>query len=127
MKRLLAGFSLFLIFACSAQTELPSASDAAIKDALSSGKPTVIDLGARHCIPCKKMAPILEALASEYRGRAGVLFIDVNEDQAAALKFNIQMIPTQIFFDARGKEVKRHTGFMEKADILNELKNAGLK
>jgi thioredoxin 1 len=127
MKHLLAGFSLFLIFACSAQTELPSATDTVIKDALSSGKPTVIDLGARHCIPCKKMAPILEALASEYRGRAGVLFIDVNEDQAAALKFNIQMIPTQIFFDARGKEVKRHTGFMEKADILKELKNAGLK
>ena len=37
------------------------------------------------------------------------------------------MIPTQIFFDAKGKEVKRHMGFMEKADILKELKAAGLK
>ena len=73
------------------------------------------------------MAPILESLSNEYRGRVGVLFIDVNEDQAAALKFNIQMIPTQIFFDAQGKEVKRHTGFMEKEDILNELKAVGLK
>jgi thioredoxin 1 len=127
MKRLFAGFSLLLIFACSAQTELPSASDAAVKEALASGRPVVIDLGARHCIPCKKMAPILEALANEYRGRAGVLFIDVNEDQAAALKFNVQMIPTQVFFDTRGREVKRHVGFMEKADILKELKKAGLK
>ena len=73
------------------------------------------------------MAPILETLSNEYRGRASVLFIDVNEDQAAALKFRIQMIPTQIFFDAKGKEIKRHIGFMEKGDILKELKAAGLK
>jgi thioredoxin 1 len=127
MRHLLAGFSLFLIFACSTQPELPSATDTVIKDALSSGKPTVIDLGARQCIPCREMAPILESLANEYRGRAEVLFIDVNEDQAAALKFNVQMIPTQVFFDTRGREVKRHVGFMEKEEILKELKSAGLK
>jgi thioredoxin 1 len=126
MKLLWSSLPLLLMFACAAGTELPSATDAVVKQALASGKPAVIDLGARHCIPCKKMAPILESLSNEYRGRANVLFIDVNEDQAAALKFNIQMIPTQIFFDAGGKEVKRHTGFMEKEDILNELKNAGL-
>ena len=110
-----------------AHAELPSATDAVVKQALASGKPTVIDLGARTCIPCKKMAPILESLSSEYRGKASVLFIDVHEDQAAAQKFRIQMIPTQIFFNAQGKEVKRHIGFMEKADILKELKAAGLK
>ncbi len=127
MKLLLSTLSLLLIFACSTRAELPSATDTDVKKVLASGRPAVIDLGARHCIPCKKMAPILESLSNEYRGRAGVLFIDVNEDQAAALKFRIQMIPTQIFFDAKGKEVKRHIGFMEKADILRELKAAGLK
>ena len=106
---------------------LPSASDAVVKQALSSGKPVVIDLGARTCIPCKKMAPILESLAGEYRSRANVLFIDVWENEAAAEKFRVQMIPTQIFFNAQGKEVKRHTGFMEKADIIKELKAAGFK
>jgi thioredoxin 1 len=115
------------MFAGAAFAELPSASDSVVMKALASGKPAVIDLGARHCIPCKKMAPILESLAGEYRGRANVMFIDVNEDQAAALKFRIRMIPTQIFFNAQGKEVKRHIGFMEKADILKELKAAGLK
>ncbi len=127
MKLLLSTLSLLLILACSAKAELPSATDAIVKKALASGRPLVIDLGARHCIPCKKMAPILESLSNEYRGRAGVLFIDVNEDQAAALKFRIQMIPTQIFFNTQGKEVKRHIGFMEKADILKELIAAGLK
>jgi thioredoxin 1 len=127
MRLLLSTLSLLLIFACSTRAELPSATDADAKKALASGKPTVIDLGARHCIPCKKMAPILESLAGEYRGRVNVMFIDVNEDQAAALKFRIQMIPTQIFFNAQGKEVKRHIGFMEKTEILKELKAAGLK
>jgi len=86
-----------------AYAELPSATDATVKLALSSGNPTVIDLGARTCIPCKKMAPILESLSNEYRGKANVLFIDVWADKAAAEKFRVQMIPTQIFFDTGGK------------------------
>ena len=127
MKHCMIGVAITLMLAGAAWAELPSATDTVVRQALASGKPAVIDLGARHCIPCKKMAPILETLSNEYRGRASVLFIDVNEDQAAALKFRIQMIPTQIFFDARGKEVKRHIGFMDKSDILKELKAAGLK
>ena len=127
MKHCMTAGAITLMFAGAAWAELPSATDAVIKQALASGKPAVIDLGARHCIPCKKMAPILETLSNEYRGRANVLFIDVNEDQAAALKFRIQMIPTQIFFNAQGKEVKRHIGFIDKGDILKELKAAGLK
>jgi len=127
MKHCTTAAAITLMFAGSAWAELPSATDTLVKQALASGKPAVIDLGARHCIPCKKMAPILESLSSEYRGRANVLFIDVNEDQAAALKFRIQMIPTQLFFNAQGKEVKRHIGFIDKGDILKELKAAGLK
>ena len=116
-----------LLIAATALAELPSASDAVVRQALSSGKPTVIDLGARTCIPCKKMAPILEGLATEYRGKASVLFIDVHADNAAAERFKVQMIPTQIFFDAKGHEMKRHVGAMEKADIIKELKTAGLR
>jgi thioredoxin 1 len=115
------------MLAATAFAELPSAKDATVRQALASGKPSVIDLGARYCYQCKKMAPILEALAGEYRNRASVMFIDVHEDQAAADKFHIQIIPTQIFFNSQGKEVKRHIGFMEKADIVKELKALGVK
>ncbi|HEY6837567.1 MAG TPA: thioredoxin family protein [Geobacteraceae bacterium] len=118
---------VLLLAAATARAELPSASEAAVRQALSAGRPAVIDLGARTCIPCRKMAPILESLAGEYRNRASVLFIDVHADQAAAARFRVQMIPTQIFFDARGKEVKRHIGFLDKAAIIRELKAAGLK
>lgn len=116
-----------LLITATAYAELPSASDSVIRQALASGKPTVIDLGARTCIPCKKMAPILEKLSSEYRGRASVLFIDVHADNAAAERFRVQMIPTQIFFDAKGREVKRHIGALEKAEIIKELHAAGLR
>lgn len=119
--------AIILTFANTAHAELPSATPTVIDQALASGKPVVIDLGARTCIPCKKMAPILESLATEYRGRASVLFIDVHQDKPAARRFKVQMIPTQIFFDARGKEVKRNIGFMDKADIVKNLKTAGLK
>ena len=127
MKKFLTAVAMTLTLAGAARAELPSASDALIKQSLSSGKPTVIDLGARSCIPCKQMAPILESLSGEYRNKAAVLFIDVHENEAAASKFRIQMIPTQVFFNAQGKEVKRHVGFMEKAEIVKELRAAGLK
>ncbi|MBC8018190.1 MAG: thioredoxin family protein [Verrucomicrobia bacterium] len=128
MNRLIIAIcSVVLLQSTVAQAELPSASDAVIRQSLSSGRPTIIDLGAHTCIPCKKMAPILESLSVEYRGKASVLFIDVHDDQAAARKFRVQMIPTQIYFNAHGKEVKRHIGFMDKEGILKELKNAGLK
>lgn len=68
------------MFAGAAHAELPSANDQAVNRALTSGKPAVIDLGARTCIPCKKMAPILESLATEYRNKASVLL------KAAGLK-----------------------------------------
>ncbi len=125
MKRLL--LVLLLLAASVAAAELPSASDIEATKALASGKPTVIDLGARTCIPCKKMAPILEELTGTYHGRANVLFIDVREDLAAAKRFAIQMIPTQIFFDAKGQEISRHIGFMDRPDIVKELQAAGMK
>jgi len=107
--------------------DLPSASEVTIRAALASGKPTVADFGARSCIPCKKMAPILAELNQELKGKANVLFSDLNESYTVAGAFRIQMMPTQIFFDAKGKEVKRHMGFMDKAAILKELTAAGLK
>lgn len=119
--------ALILLSATTARAELPSASTSAINQALISGKPVVIDLGARSCQQCKKMAPILESLANEYTGKAAVLFIDVSKDKAAADRFKVRMIPTQIFFDARGKEIKRHIGFMDKAAIVRELRTAGLR
>ncbi|MHB8122319.1 MAG: thioredoxin family protein [Desulfuromonadaceae bacterium] len=116
-----------LLIATAAHAELPSANDAVIRAALLSGKPTVADFGARSCIPCKKMAPLLEALNLELKGKANVLFTDVWATPGLAKQYRVQMIPTQIFFNAQGKEVKRHMGFMDRQGMLKELTSAGLK
>jgi len=84
--------------------------------------PRLLDLGATKCIPCKMMAPILEQLGKEYKGKLKVDFIDVWENRSAGEKYKISSIPTQIFYDANGKEFYRHIGFFPKEDILAKFK-----
>jgi thioredoxin 1 len=92
----------------------------------AKGLPRLVDLGADKCIPCKMMAPILEELKSEYEGTLIVEFIDVWKNPDEAPKYGIKLIPTQIFFDASGKELFRHEGFYSKDDILGKWKEFGL-
>ena len=87
--------------------------------------PRLLDLGADKCIPCKMMAPILENLKDEYTGQLQVDFIDVWKNPSEAPKYHVNTIPTQIFFDAKGKELWRHTGFISKEDILAKWKELG--
>ena len=89
--------------------------------------PKLLDLGANKCIPCKKMAPILDELKQEYAGKLEVEFIDVWKTPDVAEKYKINLIPTQIFYDATGKELFRHEGFFGKADILAKWKELGVK
>ena len=88
--------------------------------------PRLVDLGAGKCIPCKMMAPILEDLKKTYVGKLDVQFIDVWENPDAGTKYGINVIPSQIFFDARGKELFRHEGFFPKEDILAKWKELGV-
>jgi thioredoxin 1 len=88
--------------------------------------PNLLDLGAGKCIPCKMMAPILEELKKEYAGRMNVEFIDVWVNPDAAKPYGIEVIPTQIFYNADGKELFRHVGFFAKEDILAKWKELGV-
>ncbi len=88
--------------------------------------PRLVDLGAGKCIPCKAMAPILEELRTEYAGQFEVVFVDVWENPDAAKPYDINLIPTQIFFDAAGKELWRHEGFLAREDILAKWREFGV-
>jgi len=88
--------------------------------------PALLDLGSSGCVPCQQMAPILEELAAEYKGRVDVKVIDVYEQQEVARRYGVRLIPTQIFFDAQGKEVFRHLGFFPKEEIVAKFKELGL-
>ena len=87
--------------------------------------PRLVDLGADRCVPCKAMAPILESLRIEYAGQFEVQFIDVWRNPAAGEPFRIYAIPTQVFFDASGRELLRHSGFFSKEEILATWKRLG--
>lgn len=87
----------------------------------------LVDLGAGKCIPCKKMAPILEELKKEYAGQMNVEFIDVWKNPDAGKAYGIEMIPTQIFYDASGKELARHVGFFGKEDMLAKWRELGVE
>lgn len=93
----------------------------------AKGMVTMIDLGAKKCIPCKMMAPILEKLEKTYKNKAAIIFIDVWENRDQAPRFSIQGIPTQIFFDADGKEVYRHLGFFPEEAIVSQLQKMGVE
>ena len=87
----------------------------------------MVDLGAKKCVPCKMMAPILEKLETAYEGRAAIVFIDVWENREQGARFKIRAIPTQIFFDEQGQEVFRHVGFLDEKSIVDQLTQMGVE
>ncbi len=89
--------------------------------------PLLLDLGAKKCVPCRMMAPILEELKVEYAHVFQTVFLDVWENQEASQKHKVNLIPTQIFFDAEGTELFRHEGFYSKEDILAKWKEFGVE
>ncbi|HEY9250465.1 MAG TPA: thioredoxin family protein [Rariglobus sp.] len=118
MKSLLLG--LVLLFC-------PVLGFMAVEPAPSSRLPRLIDLGAGKCISCRLMAPVLAELAKDYAGQLDVVFIDVWKNHAEGERYAIRIIPTQIFYDAAGKERFRHEGFMAKKDILEKWTELGVE
>lgn len=95
--------------------------------ATSPAVPRFVDLGADKCIPCKMMVPVLAELTNDYKGQLDVVFFDVWKDRAKGSEYGIRLIPTQVFFDATGKEVYRHEGFISKAEVLAKWAELGVK
>ena len=87
---------------------------------------TFLELGADRCIPCKKMQPIMKEIAAAFPDRIQVVFYDVWKDSAPAEKYDVQLIPTQVFLDQNGKEIARHVGLFPKEEILELLKKHGV-
>jgi thioredoxin 1 len=87
--------------------------------------PRLVDLGADKCVPCKMMAPILRDLREEFKGKVQVDFIDVWKEPQPGRDYKIRVIPTQIFFNAQGKELFRHEGFYSREEILAKWRELG--
>jgi thioredoxin 1 len=107
-------------------TPTPTLASIPLKQALSSGKPTLAEFGSSTCVPCKQMKPILEELAGEYKDKLNVVVVEVYEQMELTRQYGIMAIPTQIVFDSSGKEIKRHMGLWPKEDIIAQLKKMGV-
>jgi thioredoxin 1 len=94
--------------------------------ALKSGKPVLVEFGANSCLPCRQLRPVFKEIDKEQSGKADILVIDVYKYQDLAREYKIQLIPTLVFFDAKGKEVFRHVGVLEKEKIVAKLKEVGM-
>ncbi len=92
---------------------------------VAASLPMLVDVGADKCIPCIKMAPILDKLGDDFTGKMEVKFVDAWKDKKEAAKYGVRMIPTQIFFAADGTELYRNTGFYGRDDILNKWRELG--
>ena len=124
---IIAVIAFFLIKCSSDQDGQSSNPKPAVQAEPVKKLPMLVDLGKGTCIPCKKMKPILDELKKEYEGKAIVEVIDLRYDRGAASRYGIRLIPTQIFYDAEGKEVYRHEGFMDKQSIKNKFTEMGVQ
>ena len=90
---------------------------------------TFVEIGAARCIPCKAMQPIMKAVEEEYKGQVRVVFHDVwtQKGRADAEKYNIRIIPTQVFLDKNGKEYFRHEGYFPKEDVVKIIRMQGVR
>jgi len=96
------------------------------KDVVQSPLPKLLDFGRGVCIPCKKMAPILKELSEEYNNRVVIKIIEIDQERELTEANKIRLIPTQIFFDSKNKEVFRHEGFMDKEQIKKVFDKMGI-
>jgi len=101
--------------------------DNPVDKARRSGRPTMVEFGAKGCIPCDMMQPILDNLRKKYPGQLNVVFIHVGNEQILAARYGIRTIPVQVFYDAKGKEAFRHVGFFPEAELNQQLLKIGVK
>jgi len=111
-----------------ATPEPGEASPAAPSDgeAESGQLPRFVEVGADSCVPCKMMQPILDELRTDYAGRLEIEFADVWKNPELGQRYNVQTIPTQVIYDASGREVFRHIGYWPREEIDAKLKELGI-
>ena len=89
-------------------------------EVLNSNEPVLLDFWAPWCGPCRMLGPVLDEIAREQAGRVKVAKVNVDENPDLAAQFQIQAIPTLIFF-SKGEVKDRTMGAASKGSILAKL------
>ena len=92
-------------------------------EVLSSEIPVLVDFYSDSCVPCKKIAPVLSKLETEYEGRLKIVKINTNFDEELVEKYGIEATPTLVLLN-KGDEVSRLKGAVGRDEIVSliELK-----
>lgn len=89
-------------------------------EVLEADVPVMVDFYGSFCPPCRALAPLLEELADELKGRAKIVKVDVTAEEKLSRDFEITAVPTLIAFD-RGREVARMIGVQSKERLREAL------
>jgi thioredoxin 1 len=90
------------------------------QEALNGGKVVLVDFWATWCAPCIAISPTIEALATEYAGKAVVGKLDVDNNQSVPSAFGIRTIPTILIFKD-GQMVDKHIGMATISDLRKKI------
>lgn len=86
------------------------------QEVLQSSVPVLVDFWAVWCAPCRLIAPIIDQLSEEYNGKMKFGKLDVDNNQATAIKYGIRSIPTLLFFK-NGQVVETVIGAVPKDEL----------
>ena len=84
-------------------------------------KPMLLEFGSTSCASCVEMGKLLYRAKQEYP-QSAIYFIEVRNEQQAIRDYKIQMIPTQVYLDAKGTESERHIVAVTYEQLIAKLK-----